>query len=350
MFWQNPLLKFRFALILMITGSLVLGVPILAQDAPPTNDVVWPEQYYAPYLDMGRYPTINLTKTAETTGIKHFSLAFVLTGYKNCKAAWYGVSNLKNPLLLDDLETLRALGGDVIVSFGGAGGKELAEYCPDVESLAAQYQLVIDTLGITHLDFDIEGGRESETESVERRSAAIAQLQAAAAEAGKSLSISFTVPVLTTGLTEGGIGLLQSAIDAGVDIDVVNIMTMNFEESAPPDRMGDNVIQAAQSLFDQLKALYPDKEDAALWQMIGVTPMIGVNDRATQIFTVDDAVAVTEFAQEQGLQRIAIWSIDRDQPCEFEQNMATGKCSSVAQEPLAFSLAFNALTPANGTP
>jgi hypothetical protein len=347
---RHPLLKYGFMLILLIVGLLVLSIPAMAQDEVPANDVVWPEQYYAPYMDMGRYPTINLTKTAEASGIKHFTLAFVLTGYKNCKAAWFGVSNLKNPLLLDDLETLRALGGDVIVSFGGAGGRELAQFCPDVASLTEQYQLVIDTLGLTHLDFDIEGGRESEAESVERRSAAIAQLQADAAEAGRQLSISFTLPVLTTGLTEGAIGLLQSAIDAGVDIDVVNIMTMNFEESAPPNQMGDNVMQAAQSLFDQLKVLYPDKDDASLWQMIGLTPMIGVNDRPTQIFTVEDAEAVTEFALEKGLKLIAIWSLDRDQPCEFEQQIATSKCSSVEQEPLAFSLAFNALTTANGTP
>lgn len=339
-------LKFMLLVMVFVISGLAVGA---AQDAP-TNEVVWPEQYYAPYLDMGRYPTLKLSTVAEQQGVRYFTLAFVLTGYKNCKAAWYGVSNLNNPLLLDDLETLRAMGGDVIVSFGGAGGTELAEYCPDVESLAEQYQSVIDTLGVTHLDFDIEGGRKDNAESVERRSQAIAQLQANAAEAGRQLSISFTVPVLTTGLTEGGLFLLQSAVDAGVKMDVVNIMTMNFEESAPPDKMADNVIQAAQSLFGQLGALYPDKIEADLWAMIGVTPMIGVNDRAAQIFTVEDAAAVTAFAQEQGLARIAMWSLDRDQPCEFAQAVASNKCSSLEQDLFDYSKAFNLLTTSSSAP
>ena len=97
---QHSLLKYVYMLGLSMIGLSVLVVSALAQDEIPANDVVWPEQYYAPYMDMGRYPTINLTKTAETTGIKYFTLAFVLTGHKNCKAAWYGVSNLKNPFLL----------------------------------------------------------------------------------------------------------------------------------------------------------------------------------------------------------------------------------------------------------
>ena len=65
--------------------------------------------------------------------------------------------------------------------------------------------------------------------------------------------------------------------------------------------------------------------------------------------TSGNAEAVTAFALEKNLQLIAIWSLDRDQPCEFEQKIATSKCSSVEQDPLAFSLAFNALTTANGT-
>jgi chitinase len=287
---------------------------------------------------------------ARDTGVRYFTLAFVLAGYKNCKPAWYGVSNLNNPNFLDDLEQLRALGGDVIVSFGGAGGTELAINCPDAETLAAAYQTVVDTLGVTHLDFDIEGGTLADTEATERRSQALALLQKNAEAAGKPINISFTLSVLTTGLLDDSLALLQSAIDAGVDVDVVNIMTMNFEDSAPVDQMGENTMQAATALFGQLKALYPDKTDAELWSMIGITPMIGVNDRAKQVFTLDDAVAVTQFAQEKGLQRIAIWSLDRDQQCEFEQNVASNKCSSVPQNLYDFSAAFNQLTLPGGAP
>jgi hypothetical protein len=344
--------KVQFLQFVVILGTLTFAVAsVVAQEATEVpSDSLWVKQYYAPYMDIGRYPTIKLSSMAQDTGVRYFTLAFVLAGYKNCKPAWYGVSNLNNPNFLDDLEQLRALGGDVIVSFGGAGGTELAINCADAETLAAAYQTVVDTLGITHLDFDIEGGTLADTEATERRSQALALLQANAEKAGKSIHISFTLSVLTTGLLDNSVALLQSAIDAGVNVDNVNIMTMNFEDSAPVDQMGANTIQAANSLFGQLKTFYPDKTDAELWGMIGVTPMIGVNDRSKQIFTLDDAAAVTSFAQEKGLQRIAIWSLDRDQPCEVEQKSASNKCSSVVQKAYDFSAVFNKLTEAGGAP
>jgi hypothetical protein len=339
---RHALLKY---FVLMSLLSLLV-IPALAQDATEeaAPDVAWPSQYYAPYIYVARYPVLRLSTVAESTGVRYFSLAFILTSHEACKAAWFGTSNLDYFGLVDDLEQLRAMGGDVIVSFGGASGDELAEHCSDAESLAEQYQTVIDTLGITHLDFDIEGGREDNMEAVNRRAEAIKLLQDRAAEAGKPLNISFTLSVHTTGLTERALNMLQSTIDAGVDIDVVNIMTMNFEDTAPPDKMGENTIQAAQSLFEQLKILYPDMPDEELWNKIGVTPMIGVNDRATQIFTQEDAQQVVDFVQEKGLRWIGMWSLDRDAQCDFALNVAENDCSSTEQETFDYSMIFNQIT------
>jgi hypothetical protein len=132
----------------MLALVTLMFVPMLtaAQEATAVApDDLWVSQYYAPYMDMGRYPTIKLSSMAEETGVRYFTLAFVLAGHKNCKPAWYGASNLNYLNLTDDLEALRALGGDVIVSFGGAGGTELAINCPDAETLAAAYQTVIES-------------------------------------------------------------------------------------------------------------------------------------------------------------------------------------------------------------
>jgi len=342
---QNPLLM-NTVFSRLLTGVLLCALFIVrpVTSAQEVEEVLWPSQYYAPYVYMARYPVLKLSTVAENIGVRYFTLAFILTGYEDCKAAWFGTSNLNLFSLIDDLEQLRAMGGDVIVSFGGASGNELAEFCPDAESLAEQYQTVVDTLGVTHLDFDIEGGREDNAESVDRRSEAIALLQARAAEAGKPLSVSFTLPVLTTGLTEGAMFLLRSAIEYGVDIDVVNIMTMNFEESAPPDQMGANTIQAAESLLAQLQTLYPEVALSDLWNKIGVTPMIGVNDRAVQVFTQEDAQAVVDFALEKNVKRIAMWALDRDRECEFDLDVAQNDCSTTAQKPFAYSMIFNQIT------
>jgi chitinase len=155
--------------------------------------------------------------------------------------------------------------------------------------------------------------------------------------------ISYTLPVLPTGLTEDGIAVLQSAIDYGVEVDVVNIMTMNFGTDFVDKSMGENNLLAAQSLFEQLQTLYPEKEDAELWAMIGLTPMLGMNDRASDVFNLEDAVIVTEFVQEQGITLLANWSLDRDQPCEYVDALAND-CSGIPQEPYAFSTIFNSIT------
>lgn len=305
----------------------------------------WPRQYYAPYVYMGGYPSYFLAQVQAAEGINYFTLGFVLNGVDQCRATWAGSAPVEmNNFLKTDLEKLQAAGGDVIISFGGAGGDELAMTCPDVESLQAAYQGVVDLYHVTHLDFDIEGNEIGDAVSIERRSQALAAMQAQAIEAGQPLSISFTLPVEPTGLTEDGLAVLQSAVDNGVDVSVVNIMTMNFGEAFPIDQMGQNTIDAATSLHDQLKVLYPDRDDATLWGMIGVTPMIGVNDRSTQVFTVDDAQSVVDFAQENGMRLISMWALDRDESCVSNVAVAANNCSGVVQSPMDFSAIFNAFT------
>jgi hypothetical protein len=307
-------------------------------NAQETTSPDWPERHYAPYAFAGALP---LAATAKSTGILYYTLAFMLAG-DSCRAAWNGSALLKNmPYLQADIEQLRALGGDVLISFGGWGGNELAQVCADAASLTEQYQSVIDTYQVTHLDFDIEGDEIHDPDSIERRSRALAALQDRAAGSGGAIHISFTLPVLPTGLTEEGLAVLQSALDNGVEIEVVNIMTMNFGESFPPDKMGENTIQAAESLFEQLQELYPHKGGAELWGMIGLTPMIGLNDSHPEVFTLEDAEAVTTFARANGIRRIAMWSLGRDKECVSEQKIVSDRCSGVLQEPFAYSVIFN---------
>ena len=121
-------------------------------------------------------------------------------------------------------------------------------------------------------------------------------------------------------------------------------MTMNFGDEFPHDQMGQNTIQAAESLFTQLQDLFPDKTDEQLWAMIGLTPMIGVNDRARQIFTLEDAEALVAFAQERGIGRLAMWALNRDEECISGVQIAALNCSGTTQDEFAFSMIFNRVT------
>jgi chitinase len=320
----------------ILVALVAVGV-IQAQDTEASTG--WPDRFYAPYVYAGSLP---LAYMQEQTGVRYYTLAFMLSRPDKCLAAWQGGQPIASEkLILPELEKLRAQGGDAIVSFGGAAGEELARICTDVENLTAQYQSVIDGYNLTRLDFDIEGSEIHEGDSVTRRSQAIAALQARAAAAGRTLDITFTLPVLPEGLTEEGIAVLQSAIDHSVEIDVVNIMTMDYGSDYPANEMGALSIQAAESLFEQLGTLFPEKAETERWQMIGLTPMIGLNDTLPQTFTLDDADMLTEFALEKGIRQIAMWSFNRDKACGGNAMVLTDSCSGIPQEEFAFSAIFN---------
>jgi repressor of nif and glnA expression len=76
---------------------------------------------------------------------------------------------------------------------------------------------------------------------------------------------------LPTGLVDSGLNLLKNAIADGVDVRVVNIMTMDYGSSFPPDKMGQNAIDAGNCLIGQLKAPYPGRSDAQIRAMVELT-------------------------------------------------------------------------------
>ncbi|MEU0146419.1 cellulose binding domain-containing protein [Streptomyces sp. NPDC006288] len=291
---------------------------------------------FAPYVDTSLYPAYDLLDTASKTGVKEFNLAFITSG-GSCAPLWGGVTGLADDKVAAQITALRAQGGDVRVSFGGAAGAELALHCSSAAELASAYGKVVDAYGLTKVDFDIEGGALPDAAANSRRSEAIAQLQ----KEHPGLDVSFTLPVMPEGLTQPGVDLVADAKKNGVTIGAVNIMAMDYGASYSGD-MGDYATQAATATQAQLKGVL-GLSDAAAWKAVAVTPMIGVNDVATEIFTVEDATQLVEFAQEKGIGRLAMWSGTRDAQCAGgARPTADATCSSILQEPLAFTKAFGA--------
>jgi hypothetical protein len=291
---------------------------------------------FAPYVDTSLYPAYDLVGTATGTGVKEFNLAFITSG-GSCAPLWGGVTALGDDHVASRIGTLRAKGGDVRVSFGGAAGSELALGCTSATDLAAAYGKVVDTYKLTKVDFDIEGGALPDTAANSRRAQAIAQLQ----KTHPGLDVSFTLPVMPEGLTQPGVDLIADAKKNGVEVGAVNIMAMDYGASYSGD-MGAYAIQAATATQAQIKGVL-GLSDTAAWKAVAVTPMIGVNDVSTEIFTVEDAAQLVQFAQQKGLGRLAMWSGTRDKECAGgAKPYADASCSSIVQEPLAFTKAFGA--------
>ncbi|WP_030552857.1 glycoside hydrolase family 18 protein [Streptomyces exfoliatus] len=293
---------------------------------------------YAPYVDTSLYPTYDLLATADATGVKEFNLAFITSG-GSCAPLWGGVTGLGDDKVAAQIGALRAKGGDVRVSFGGAAGHELALNCSSASALAAAYGKVIDQYRLTKVDFDVEGAALPDTAANTRRSQAIAQLQ----KSHPGLNVSFTLPVMPEGLTQPGVDLLADAKRNGVRVDAVNIMAMDYGPAYSAD-MGTYAIQAATATQAQIKGVL-GLSDAAAWKAVAVTPMIGVNDVTTEIFKVEDATQLVDFARSKGIGWLSMWSSTRDKQCAAGAvNHADATCSSILQQPLAFTKAFAAYT------
>ena len=273
---------------------------------PVTASAELPDKLFAPYVDVTLYPTPSVSEVQEQTGQKYFTLAFIVDA-GSCKPSWGGYSSYDTDYYQSEIAALRAAGGDVIVSFGGANGTELALGCGDEESLLDAYQSVIDAYDLKRVDFDIEGAAVADTESVDMRNKVIAQLQ----KNNPDLEVAYCLPVLPAGLTANGLYVIQSAIDAGVDVDLVNVMAMDYGDSAAPNPdglMGDYAIMAVENSYDQLVELGLSNVK------MGVTPMIGYNDVSTEIFYLSDATTLLSWAQQSDIDMglLSMWSVSRD--------------------------------------
>ncbi|MET7682881.1 cellulose binding domain-containing protein [Streptomyces sp. NPDC005423] len=291
---------------------------------------------FAPYVDTSLYPAYDLLAAVNATGVKTYNLAFVTDG-GGCTPKWGGVTDLASDGVASQIGALRAKGGDVRVSFGGASGSELATTCGSASALATAYGKAVDAYNLTKVDFDVEGGALPNTAANTIRAQAIAKLQ----QQHPSLDVSFTLPVMPEGLTQDGVNLLSNAKANGVKIGTVNIMAMDYGPAYSGD-MGDYAVQAATATQAQVKSVL-GLSDSAAWKAVAVTPMIGVNDVSSETFKVDDATQLANFAKSQGLGGLSMWSAARDKQCAGgTKPTADATCSSITQDAFAFAKAFAA--------
>ena len=346
----------------------VAGPVVAADTAPDTKPDTaaipigpddWPVRAFAPFVDATLYPVIKLADIAKETKQLRFVLGFVVAATATqCKATWGTYYSLETGpdswdsgasyTLYDQIAAVRAKGGDVMVSFGGASSVPLHVACTEVTALTAQYQAVIDKLSLRRIDFDVEGTWVIDTKANTRNSQAIAAVQAAAKGKGKPIGVWFTLPVLPNGLTAEGVAIVDDALSNGVDIGGVNIMAMDYGDGAAPNpagKMGTFAIDAAKATHAQLTTLW-QKHKVAIpadggWSRVGVTPMIGLNDLKTELFSLTDAKQLAGFAVQQGLGLLSMWSLNRDHPCADNSNVQL-KCSSSPDQTteFAFTLAF----------
>ncbi|MEV6971564.1 chitinase [Hamadaea sp. NPDC051192] len=323
---------------------LVLPSPAAAAPTP------LPARVFAPYFETWQPET--LAGMAQQSGARYFTLAFLETLSKtSCTLAWNGekARTVASNAYVDDIAALRALGGDVVPSFGGwsadQGGTEIGDSCQDPAAIAAAYEDVVVRLGVTRLDMDIEGRSLTKADGIDRRNKAIKLLQDWAAATGRRVDLVYTVPTSANGLEPSGLAILQNALANGVRVDVVNLMVFDYYDKVTTD-MGAAALSAAQGLYNQLHTLYPAKTPAQLWAMVGLTLLPGIDDypKKTEITYLPDAQRMLDFARANGIGELSMWAIQRDNGgCPGVTDSNT--CSGIVQNTWDFT---HLLTPFTG--
>jgi hypothetical protein len=318
------------------TGSSGESNPISIHTAAASGSGASYPHEFSPYIDMAMPADADLSAIAAASGIHNFTLAFVLSSGSGI--GWQGAGTISDDTLangttiLSQVQAMQAAGADVTISFGGAAGQEAALTATSAASLQAEYQSVIDRYHVHSLDFDIEGLAVADQHSITLRDQALVGLKAA----NPGLIISYTLPVLPTGLTADGVNVLASAKHDGLAIDVVNIMAMDYGSAVDNGgQMGIDAIDAAIATEGQIAAL-------GLSAKLGVTPMIGVNDISSEVFSLADAQALLNYAQtDSNIVRLAMWSVARDNGNSAGAHFASPDSSGIAQQPYAFSAIFH---------
>ncbi|QGS51528.1 hypothetical protein [Spiroplasma tabanidicola] len=325
------------------------------------------QTYFSPYLDAGLYEGNNVDDIVKQTGLNHLTLAFVqqvnahnnnidlsVAGIENKGEGynWWKESVFYQKALLPLINSNNF--GNIKVAYGGATTGGYIEKNPwnlayklaggDINQASSLLQTALENYNKDladfasqksgkslstpkNIDFDIEGEAQHDTTGNQVLAKTLANMK----KQDKSWNFSVTLPVLPSGLTRDGYAVMDTFVkaykEAGLsynEVPVVNLMLMDY---------GDPIYIAAKNAgktnYDlAVEAIENTKENLAksilnnykkssinngeVYNLIGATPMIGVNDTVAGVFTLEDAKDLYNWAQNNGISYIGMWSMNDD--------------------------------------
>ncbi|MFF4489330.1 carbohydrate binding domain-containing protein [Streptomyces sp. NPDC001544] len=280
----------------------------------------------APYLYEGWGDPPNPSTVMSATGVKWFTMAFVLDS-GGCTPAWDGSRPLTGGADQSAVNAIRSAGGDIVPSFGGWQGSKLGANCSSASALAGALQKVIDAYSLKAIDMDIENSDEFENEAVQAR--ILTALKTVKA-ANPGLRTIVTFGTSTTGPTYYGNRLIEQAQSLNANIDVFTIMPFDFGGGS--DMYG-STVNAAEGLKAKLKSTF-GWDDATAYSHIGISGMNGLSDQqentAPAIWT-----QIRDWANSHHIARLAFWSVNRDRPCAG--GGVVSNCSGISQNNWQFT-------------
>lgn len=345
--WSALALGLLIAAIVVLVVSVINGggskharsqtTPVAASHEALVGAAPW----FAPYVDL-TVASVPRFQDLAANPSRRVVLGFILAdAHDRCAPAWGGLSTLDQAGTVNTwISQAQAADEQVLVSFGGATGADLAVSCGASTELQGAYQAVIDRYNLSAIDLDVEGPASLNSAVSARRAQAIAAVQRAQTAAGKQLAVWLTLTVSPSGLEPAGVAAIQQMLQAGVKVAGVNVLAFDYGPLG-----GQTLLSASESALNrtgaQLQGLYRthniDTGHDGVWPKLGATIMEGRTDTAGQVWNISDARALYAFAVTHHLGRLSEWSLGRDRACSGAPSQPSDSCSGVSQRPLEFS-------------
>ena len=120
---------------------------------------------------------------------------------------------------------------------------------------------------------------------------------------------------------------------ASVNLDVL-WCGMPFDWASHTGTMAQATIAATDEFKDLIKSAY-GYTDAVAYTKVGISSMNGKTDTG-EIVTLNDFIAMRDYARLHNLCRFTFWDLNRDRVCD-SNNVAPNECSEISQQPLDFT-------------
>ena len=350
---KRKLSLWRLLTALLVVGGITYGTTLGLDRIKERETVGAHKPWFASYVDVTATPTYAFEQLGATTS-SDVILSFIVASKTDaCVPTWgtyYTMDEAGVELDLDRrIARLQQQGGRIAVSFGGALNSEIAVSCKNPEALLNAYRSVIERYNIDTIDLDLENENLKDIEAAKRRAKVIAKLQDEYRKKNKSLAVWVTLPVAPQGLTQDGTNAVTVMLLNGVDLAGVNLMTMDYGDSRQKEQsMFEASKQALLETHRQLGVIYKQANislnSSSVWYKIGATPMIGQNDIAAEVFSIEDAKAFNSFVLNQGVGRMSMWSANRDTPCGenyVDVKVVSDSCSGTKAAKYSFTEALS---------
>ncbi len=280
------------------------------------------------YFSANALSLINAGAIQSLKGLKALTLAFA---NGECgKEHWGGMNAQK--LATANLPALQQAQLGYIVSTGGADGMFTCDNPQGMDVFVKRYQ----SSYLLGFDFNIEAHQPPEV------------IQKLVHEVGGAmvryphLRFSFTLAAIApddrhNSLNTTGQWVMEAIAAEGLKRHVINLMVMNYGDVA----LGNCVVRANQCdmAASAIRAVNNVSRRYHLpLHQIEVTPMIGMNNVTANVFTLDDAHKLHDFAHAHGLGGLHFWSLNRDMPCSPTVTGLSATCHGLTYvQKLAFT-------------